>query len=454
MRGGGIKRKILMVLFIVIIAGLSPFYYVFVTAQNEETVKIHMLGEKTRTRFNNQVIVAGIWHYFNVTLDTQDFQELNLKFYSGDIIPNEGDRDDTNYYEWQYNKNNENPWIDIKKYDGRDYINSTRCAKNANNYSFCVGVKDALPSQPTFYHKNWTLEVYIDGDKVRSEKVVVEKPYVGIAKTHGDIIIINVDPFTKMDALGNDYFRIENTRNIPLIITIDYGLSKDTLEFLDYDTKISPYNNVVVDGITIHSEAWPPGKRDVEGTISGEVPSSYIIPVATVTFGTSIGLDAPILRIVAAHGNYELEEFPGNITFQYQKTLEMSEGEIKNITTYVSGNGDINFDLRSENLSILKVFSEDNEVNAPFVISSTNTSEHVVTIRIKAIRETSIAYLHYIVEIGGEIYEYDTLIAVSPPQSSQEEVITLDFLLIIAIVVIICLVMGYMIHTHLKYRRR
>ena len=450
------KRKTCMVLFIVLIAGSSSFLSVFVSAQNEETVKIHMLGERTRTRFDNQVIVAGIWHYINVTLDAQDLQELNLKFYKGTTsIPNEEERDETNYYEWKYDKNNETPWIDVRKYGEREYINITRSTVTSDKYSFCVGIKDTLPSQPTFYHENWTLEAYKDGDKVHSEKVVVEKPYVGIAKTHGDIIIFNVDPFTKMDVLGHDYFRIENTRNIPLIITINYGVSKDILEFLDYDTKISPYAATIVDGILIHSQAWPPGKSDIEGTISGEVPSSYIIPVATVTFGTSIVLDAPILRIVAAHADYELiEEFPGDITFQYQKTLKMSEGEIKDITTYISGNGIINFDLRSENLTISKVFSEDNEVNTPFVISSANTSEHVVTIRVKAIRETSNARLHYVVEIGGEIYEYATFITVSPPQSSEEEVITLDFLIIIAIVVIICLVIGYMINTHLKYSRR
>ena len=89
---------------------------ILVFAQDEENVKIHIIGEKTYSRFGNHVVVAGIWHYFNITTDNQDFQILDLIFYSGKSIPSTGQRDETNYYEWQYNKNNENPWQDIQKY--------------------------------------------------------------------------------------------------------------------------------------------------------------------------------------------------------------------------------------------------------------------------------------------------------------------------------------------------
>ncbi len=448
------KRKACIILFIVIMAGFLPSLTHSVSAQNGESVKIHTVGESIRTRFDKQVLVAGIWHYFNVTIDNEDFQKLSLKFFTGESIVDEEDRDETNYYEWQYNKDNEPPWIDVKNYGGREYINTTLSTKNETSYNFCIGIKDTFQSQPTFSHKNWTLEVYSDENKIHTETVVVEKPYIGIAKTHGDIIVFNIDPFTNMDALGHDYLRIENRGNIPLNVTVDYASHKDILEFVDY-YKISPYSSGTFDGLVIHSKAWPPGKMDISGVVNGEVASSYIIPVATLTFGTSLGIDAPILRIVSAHANYELiEEFPGDITFQYLKTLQMNEGEIKNITTYISGDGNIKFDVRSENITILKVFSQYEEVNTPFFISSTNTSEHIVNIRIEAIKETSRANLHYIIEVAGEIYEYDTKITINPPQTSQGETIALDFLLTIIIAGIIFLVIGYMITTHLKYSRR
>lgn len=439
-----------------LIIGFSSLISIFVSAQNGENVYIHIVGERTYTRFGTQAMIAGIWHFINVTTDTQDFQELNLKFYSGESMPNEGERDESNYYEWQYNNDDEIPWTDVKKYGSREYINITRSVKYANNYSFCVGIKDTLPSQPKFYNENWTLEVYLDDSRIHTENVVVEKPTSGLAKSHGDIILFNVDPFTKMNATGHDFFRIENTGNLPLSINVDYNYYNDIIKY-SVNEIVTANNSMKFDPIIIHSESWPPGIKDIEGTIKGEIPNNLIIPVGTVTFGTSFGIDAPILRVVAAHANYEIEEFKkenGTITFQYQKTMKMSENEIKDIKVYISGDGIINFDIKSEDLTILKVFSNDNEVNAPFLISSTDTSEHIVTIRIKATKETNNANLRYIVEINGEIYEYDTAITVNPPQASHEGIIKLDLLLIIVIILIICLVIGYMVNTHLKYSRR
>ena len=247
-----------------------------------------------------------------------------------------------------------------------------------------------------------------------------------------------------------------NTGNIPLRIDVDFGSYNNIFEY-NVNTILSQNNSMQFDPVIIHSESWPPGKKDIEGTITGEIPSSLIIPVATLTFGTSFGIDSPILRVVTAHANYQLEEFKEEnetITFQYQKDLKMSENEIKDITVYFSGDGVINFDLESENITILKVLSNNNEVNTPFLISSTDTSEHIVTIKIQATRETNNANIRYFVEINGEIKEYETAITVNPPQLTQEGGIKLDFLLIIVIILIICLVIGYMVKTHLKYCRR
>lgn len=440
---------------VILIAIFTSFISVFVSAQNEESIIIHIPGELTHTRFDHQVVVAGVWHYFNVTTETQNFQELSLKFFSGKSIPNEEDKDETNYYEWHYNKNNEVPWIDIKKYGNREYINTTRSIKNGNIYSFFIGIKDTLPPQPKFYNENWTLETYVDGDKTLTENIVVEKPTVGLAKSHGDIILFKIDPFTKMDAYGNDYFRIENTGNLPININVDYKSYNDIVEYSIDNSIVSRNNNMKFDPVIIHSESLPPGKKDIDGTINGKIQSDIIIPVASVTFGTSLTIDAPILRIVAAHANYELEEFiEKNMTFQYQKTLKMSENEIMSIKTYISGNGIVDFNLKSENISILSVLSNNKEVNIPIIISSTDKSEHGLTIRIKALKETNNARLQYILDIDGEIYEYETSITISPPQSQEEEGIKLDFLIIIVIVLIICLVIGYMVNTHLKYSRK
>jgi len=447
------KNEIRMVLLIVVILGFQISSSFFVSAQNDATVEIQIIGEEPRMRFNTQVVVAGIWHIFNVTPESQNIQELSLIFYKGTAIPDELDRDETNYYEWKYDKNSQTPWMDIQKYGGREYINATGSTKNQNNYNFMVGIQDTLPTEPQFYHENWTLDVYEDGDKSHSENVVVEKPTIGLAKTHGDIIIFNVDPFTEMDGRGHDYFRIANRGNIPLELTVDYGAYDDILSYGVYCTKISPDSNCEFDGIVIHLEPLKPGITEFTGTVSGEVLLSYIITTAPYSFVTSVGVAAPTFKIVSAHANYELESLTDNISFQYKKNLEMNEGDIENVDVYISGNGQLTLNLRSEDISILEVYSNDVVTSTPITITSTNTSEHTITVRIKAIRETSAAYLHYDLDIGEVQKTYSTQIKVGPPASSSEG-ISLDMTQIIVIVVIIFLVLGYIIFSQMRYRRR
>ena len=64
------------VIYIVIfLMGLLPLFSA-VTADENITVNIHLLGETTRTRFGSPVIVAGVWHYINITLQNQVPQTL------------------------------------------------------------------------------------------------------------------------------------------------------------------------------------------------------------------------------------------------------------------------------------------------------------------------------------------------------------------------------------------
>jgi hypothetical protein len=368
-------------------------------------------------------------------------------------MPTESERDETNYYEWKYDTNSETPWIDVQQYAGRVYIQPEKCSLKAFTYSYFLGIKDTLPTQPRFSYKNWTLVVYADEEQIASEDIVVEKPTVGIAKTHGDIIIFNIDPFTEMTATGHDYFRIENTGNIPLIINVDYGSTDEILEYAKFNSRIAPYESGVFDGLRIQSEVWPPGIQEFEGIVSGEVPNASTIPVTSYSFDTSVGVAAPTLEMYVAHANYKIETFSSGITFQYPETLEMDEDETKDINVYISGDGLVDINIRSKNLSILNIWSGNNEVDPPFTVSSTAISEQIIKIRVQAIRETNAAYLYYDVNDGQNMKDYKTKISIGPPQSS-DSIVTVDNTLIIAIVVVILMVAGYMIYSQMKYRRR
>lgn len=451
----GTNNKIHIVVVLLCILLFSPLFSI-ITIADDVDVMVHMTNDETRMLYEKSTIIAGVWHFINVTIDSNQFQELILKFFLGNNLPDEEDRDETNYYEWKYDKNSGVPWIDTTKWEDREYINTENCLKTDNTYSFCIGIKDMLPMIP-FYNENWTLDVLKDSNTLYSENIVVEKPTPALAKSHGDVINFNVDPFTIMESAGHDFFKIENTGNLPLTISANFGDYYNSLiEVTDID-KIVPSGGSAVYYLNLVSESWKPEIIKIsDGTISGSVPTSYIITTAPFTFETSVGIGAPALYIYVRHPTYTVTEIPpvnSGFTFQYIEDLEMGEGEIKEINVYISGNGVATLFLRSVNLTIKKVLSQNTETSSPISISSTESSEHTVTIRVEALRENTIAYLYYDLQVGDNFYYYFTEITVGPPVT-QSEGSSLDITLIVAVLLMIFLVVGYMVYTHRKYRRR
>jgi hypothetical protein len=445
----GVKNYI--ILSAVSIALILPLFS-SVCADEDITVHIYMMGEQARTRLNSPVIVAGIWHYIDITLEDQNIQTINLKFYNGSIMPSIGDRDETSYYEWKYNTITRE-WTDLKEYDGYSYINTTHCQKTGNTYSFCVGIKDTLP-KITDYFENWTLDIYTDGKEIYSKNVVIEKPSIGLSKTHDDTIRFNVEPFTEIEIRNEDeYFIIGNEGNIPLNITIDYGAYSIITEVTNSSKKLSPddtFNHFV----TIHTESWKAGILTIPGSAIGSIPENLIITTASITFETSIAMNAANLEISVGHSNYIIEQIPGShIVFQYEESLEMYEGQKRNIKVYISGEGLAILDIWSDeiNVAILSISGKD-QTGTPLTIKSTNTSEYAVTIRVEALRENKVGKITYELEIDGKYHTYTTEITIGPPQEDNEVTNLPVSSVIIGLLIII--VVGYMILTQIRHRRR
>jgi hypothetical protein len=378
-------------------------------------------------------MVAGVWHYINVSLEKEDFKVLTIKLYN-----------QNNFYEWWF----DGSW-NSKELEGREYIKKELCYTKDNLYSFCVGIKDTLPSL-LYYYQNWTLELYLDDLLFHSQSIVVEKPTPALAKSHADVIQFNVDPFTPMNASGNDFFIIENTGNIPLQISLDYGSYSGIIDFMD--KVLSPYTSSTY-YLTLHSESWKPGTIEVSGYVNGLVPRSIIVPSSNYTFETSIKLNAPELRIHVGHKDYEMFS-KNDVTFQYLKNLEMREDEIKDVTAYLSGKGTVALDLRSENITILKVFCGNTEVaGLPLVINLKEEYESEVKIRIKALKENSPSFLFYDLLMGREKKVFVTKISVGPPFSTPDK-ISINITSIAAILWISVFVVCYMVHSRIKCRRR
>jgi hypothetical protein len=402
-------------------------------------------------------MVAGIWHQLNITLDDENIQILNLKFFKGNEIPT-GEKNSSNYYEWTYDETSENIWNDQLKYDGRTYIDVNNSIKVDKLFSFYIGVKDNLPNSPLFYHENWTLEISFDEEVQHTEMIVVEKPTLAFAKSHGDIINYFIEPFIATSSDGDDNFRIENNGNLPLDIFIDYLSYNDFIKLSDSNTRISPYSNKIFN-INLQSGEWKPGiaESSISSTLVGSISGDIIVPTSVLTFQSAYQINAPLLKIYIGHNNYEIIEIEGtNIVFQYIKNIKMNESEIRNIPVYMSGNGTVNFNAITDgkNISILNIKAENKDITIPFEIESTDTLEYEIILQIEAIRENKIGYLYYDLEIENSSKTYVTVIDISSPSDSQG--LDLNITPVTTIIVIICiiLVIAYVIFTHIKHRRK
>ena len=444
----GIRYCIIVIA--IFIFGLFPLSS-SVTADDELSLSINMLEEPARMRFDSPVIVAGVWHNIIVSLEEQPATKIDLIFYKGTSIPAIGNRDVSNYYEWKYDINTLE-WTDESEYD-YTFVNTEYCEKTGSTYTFCVGVSDTLPDILDYY-ENWTLEIYSDTSKIQSENVILEKPLIGLSRTHADIIRLYVDPFTEKEIVGDDYFIGGNVGNIPLTISVDYGTYNNIIE-VSNTSQLLTSDSTSRHDITMESESWRPGILEIPGSISGAIPDFLIITTAVITFETNITINAANLEIHIGHSNYKIQPISGtNIVFQYEENLEMNEGEKKDIIVFISGDGNAILDISSDklNVEIIEISSRD-QSGTPLTITSTNTSEYAVTVKVEALREGYTGKIYYHLTVDGETQTYETQIKIGPPASGDSEGIEIPLNMVV-VALLIFIVVGYIISSQIRYRRR
>lgn len=422
-------------------------------AEENVVVKINIIGEQAQTRFDSPVVVAGIWHHFDITFGNSDYSLVQIKIYKGSETPSILQRSESNYYEFSYNDITK-IWTDLKEYDGYRYINDEECQKNGNSVLFCIGIKDTFPDD-VYYYENWTLEIYKDSNKVYSNNIVVEKPKPGFSKTYHDTINFNITPFLKENIYNeNEYFTITNVGNIPLTIYIDYGAYNNSIQPPFTNIKLSPKNTANY-YLTLLGEAWRPGILTIQGSVVGTILPELIITTSEFTLSPSVEMNAANIKIYVGHSNYLIREIPGShIVFQYLEKLDMYEGEIKDLVVYVSGEGYVELGIQAdgENVEILKITSID-QTGSPLLINSKNTSEYAITVRVHAIKENKVGTITYSLKVDGKTTTYSTEITIGPPSSERTEELNIPISTIFVAICIIIVII-YMVLAQIKHKRR
>ena len=147
-----------LLLFILL---LVPFLFSGFASSQATHVEDVCINERHLT-INNAVLVAGDFHYFDVTLSVKA-EKICIIAYAADSLPECEDRSVANYYRWEYNHG---VWKDISGHDS-SYLLPSKCVRENDNYSFYLGIdQKANPGR-------WTIKILVDDAEVSSTSSIV-----------------------------------------------------------------------------------------------------------------------------------------------------------------------------------------------------------------------------------------------------------------------------------------
>ena len=450
-----ISKKVYFMIpvLILLLVSLCPLLVLNGTCTSVDETTLHIPGETQRTRAGNPVLVAGLWHYLNVTLIDSQPSKLSVAMYEGDTLPTSGERNENTYYEWEYDNGN---WNEVTEYGGTtySYINKANCKKTGNTYSFYIGIKSDVVKNTNIDaidYDNWTLEIKADNTVIKNSGLTVEEPVIGFAQQSAEFYL-HCKPFTSTIIKPDHTFGIINPYNIPFTINLTYTQFANRIDTTNVEAIIHP-NSTTTHEITINTLQWPPGTITIEGIV--EAIPMYVVQTGDVSLITTLVQYFPNIKIFVGHSNYTIYESPTtDVVFQYEEKLDAEYDEIKDITTYISGNGNASITITCENATLLKVKVNDETIgDMPFLVHSTNLTEQQVVTQVHFTKENTTVFINYELEINGENLTFTTQINVGP-KPLQEEKPPDTTLVMIIIGVCVIAVIGYMIYSQMKYRRR
>jgi len=430
----------ILVFFLIICVNIFSVAY---AQSNFIALTVSIPGEQQRNVSDSPVLVSGVWHYINISLD-QSTSMLSLIFYQGENLP--VIKNETNYYEWEYYEAAPSNWED-KQYG--IYIQTTNCSKTNNMYSFYLGIDQIATIG------NWTLEIISDSIEIHNTNIFVEQKIFSPGISYPDNFGLQAEPFTESTVSSETsdlHLSLENNGNIPLIIDISYSQFSDRVILTNLENILHPFSKTT-NYVTVNSlDTWRSGKIFIDASIT--LTGQHLILTGTVVLPEKLE-ETFTIPILIGHSNYELfESTTSDITFQYEKQLTAEFDEIKNIITYIGGSGNVNITVNSLDATLLKVTHNENEIaDMPFLVHSTNTTEQKIITRIHFNKENTTASIIYELEINGELKTFTTNIDVRPRLPKEEEPPDTTLIMVFIGICIIAVIV-YMIYNQIKYRKK
>jgi hypothetical protein len=410
-----------------------------------------MPGESPRfTDGNVPIIVAGVLHYINVSVDAAH-SNVTIVCHPGTTVPTV--QNDTNYYSWAWRNG---VWSDAKY---GTYINLSQCSVGANNiYKFAVGMAASASNGI------WNLTIFVDGVVDWAGDVAIEAPNAGFSLSRPDFFF-TVSPFRTQSVSSYDptnqsfYVRSNNMGNVPLKWQFSFN-PLGSYFTISNDSTVSHPGEQRLHYIGFNAPSWSPRELKVKGTIKGE--PTYFTSAATVALVPAFEQEFSISVNVQRSG-YTLLDF-GKVTVQYVKNVPLLKfGNSTTIDAYFTGEGSATLALEEDNITITSATLDDVTVDpASIVMTLSNTTERHLRITLKAEKASQTAFTARIIyklgwSDGGAAREelFSTAVTVDKVPTGYKEPVNINWLAIIAIIAVVVVLVGFMAYySNLKKKEK
>jgi len=375
------------------------------------TVEVSIPGEPARTADGSPLMITGLWHYVNVTLDVQT-ATVDLTLYEGAVEPAE--KNASNYYHWAKDAQGwkalhveelgypdsvvvtENPdgSTSTHNFTYKQSISPSKCSVSGAHLAFYVGVHEmALKG-------DWTMD--INGFQTVLE---LEGPDMGFGLSRPDYAFdatVGSD-----DKLGSDLsMTSRNLGNVPIKLSFSASHLEDAFR-LTNGTKTLKVGEEGLHYLSFQPNgSWASLYLDVTVKVWGSM--LYTIPGQ---FSYAHHIEHPVkVKVVLAREGLETA-IVGGVMFQYEKTLRIPAGKPHDVKVYATGSGDAGVTAVTDKLDIESVSVDGTVTSQPAAIPL-NGTEKVLALKVMPRTENIQGSIVYEASAGGETSFFTTAVEV------------------------------------------
>lgn len=423
---------------------------------------LHIPGEHAQVANGRPLLVSAVIHLISVTT-TSSVGTVKIIAHHGVQRPDVAVRNETNYYEWQYDNGT---WADLLY--GR-YIDINRCTIDGpNTYVFAIGIsdvanvdfRDEITKQWSNDHP-WNLTICLDGIEKYTSMLSARMPDYGIGGNLDHYTMV-VPPFSTNTVRLSQFYPasampyVLGADNIPVTIRASCDILGSQFVFTNISDMFHIGDIRTIDVIFTPPSGWSPRRNTVKIQLNSSaeiIASSSMISLKRV-YATEMQITVEVKR-----ADYELLDLGNGLMVEYRKgPIAIPWTNQMSVSLFMVGNNEtVDLEISGDNLTILSV---NGAQAATLRLDVTNDAEREVNITIKANVPDTAAFVVYKVRRNGvQANPFYTQLRVGPGSvDNPQNVIRSNWIVIAALavgaIIAIALAIVYMQREKARKRER